>query len=100
MAIHFKDKWLEDFYFEDCRHRKIPANLHTTLYRKLQMLDMAKDVMDLRSPPGNQLEALAGNLTGWYSIRVNKQHRIIFRWHDGHVLHACLDPHTYRGISL
>lgn len=100
MTIYFKDKWLEDFYFEDRRHRKIPASLHTTLYRKLQMLDMAKKIMDLRSPPGNQLESLSGNLAGWYSIRVNKQYRIIFQWHEGHALQARLDPHTYKGIAL
>lgn len=99
MAIKFKDKWLEDFYFDDRRHRKIPSSLHTVLYRKLQMLDMAKEIMDLRSPPGNQLEALAGNLAGWHSIRVNKQYRIIFQWCGGHMLHAYFDPHTYKGAS-
>jgi proteic killer suppression protein len=45
------------------------------------MLDAATQLDDLRSPPGDSLKALAGNLAGQYSIRINDQFRIIFRWH-------------------
>jgi proteic killer suppression protein len=48
--------------------------------RKLDMLDYAKDLNDLTSPPGNRLEALRGNLVGFHSIRINDQWRVIFRW--------------------
>jgi proteic killer suppression protein len=48
--------------------------------RKLDMLQAARDLNDLRSPPGNRLEALAGNRQGQHSIRVNDQWRICFRW--------------------
>ncbi len=48
--------------------------------RKLQMLDAAAELGDLRSPPGNRLEALAGARKGQHSIRVNDQWRICFRW--------------------
>jgi proteic killer suppression protein len=51
--------------------------------RKLQMLDSAADLADLRSPPGNRLEKLGGDRKGEYSIRVNDQWRICFRWADG-----------------
>lgn len=48
--------------------------------RKLDMLHCAALLLDLRSPPGNGLETLKGNLAGFYSVRVNDQWRIIFRW--------------------
>ncbi len=50
--------------------------------RKLDMLDYAKELRDLRAPPGNRLEALKGELEGFHSIRVNDQWRIVFRWTD------------------
>ena len=51
--------------------------------RKLRLLDAATELMDLKSPPGNQLEALKGNRSGQYSIRINKQWRICFEWREG-----------------
>lgn len=48
--------------------------------RKLQQLDSAETLEFLRSPPGNRLEALAGDRQGHYSIRINDQWRVIFRW--------------------
>ena len=50
--------------------------------RKLQMLDAAEDISDLRSPPGNRLEKLSGNRLGQWSIRINSQWRICFEWQD------------------
>ena len=47
------------------------------------MLDNADDLTDLRTPPGNRLEALKGNRTGQYSIRISDQFRVCFRWMDG-----------------
>lgn len=51
--------------------------------RKLDMLDAATDIMDLRSPPGNRLEALSGDRQGQFSMRINKQWRLCFRFRDG-----------------
>lgn len=51
--------------------------------RKLQMLDSAKSVADLKSPPGNRLEALKGNRKGRWSIRLNDQYRLCFRYEGG-----------------
>ena len=50
--------------------------------RRLQAIDFASAIEDLRSPPGNRLEKLKGDRKGWWSIRINDQYRICFRW-DG-----------------
>lgn len=54
--------------------------------RKLQMIDSAKSIADLRSPPGNRLEALKGDRKGFWSIRINDQWRICFRFEGGDAL--------------
>ncbi len=58
------------------------ANVARVAVRKLDMLDYATVLADLASPPGNRLEALRGNLTGFHSIRINDQWRVVFRWTD------------------
>lgn len=58
----------------------LPHSIKQTAYRKLVMLDSAEKLSDLRSPPGNRLEALSGNRKGQYSIRINEQWRICFVW--------------------
>ena len=50
--------------------------------RKLDMLDYAKSLRDLSSPPGNRFERLSGPLAGLHSIRINSQWRVVFRWTD------------------
>ncbi|WP_313593204.1 type II toxin-antitoxin system RelE/ParE family toxin [Agrobacterium cavarae] len=60
-----------------------PADIVRSSVRKLTMIDVAHDLEDLRSPPGNRLEALKGNRTGQHSIRINDQWRICFVWKDG-----------------
>lgn len=65
------------------RTKRIPADIRTVAVRKLDMLNAAVRLMDLRSPPGNRLEALKGAQRGMHSIRVNDQWRIVFRWHEG-----------------
>lgn len=57
-----------------------PADLLRSAQRKLTMLDNAADLADLRSPPGNRLEALKGDRAGQHSIRINDQWRICFIW--------------------
>ena len=58
-------------------------NLQRQAQRKLMMLNNATDLNDLRTPPGNRLEALSGDRNGQYSIRINDQWRICFVWDDG-----------------
>lgn len=55
-------------------------NIENVAQRKLQMLDQAIELKDLRSPPGNRLEALHGDRKGQYSIRINDQWRVCFVW--------------------
>jgi toxin HigB-1 len=56
------------------------SGVEKVVARKLDLLDYAKELTDLASPPGNRLEALKGNLAGRHSIRVNDQWRVVFRW--------------------
>jgi proteic killer suppression protein len=65
------------------RSRKLPPEIQEVARRKLRMLNNAQDLRDLRSPPSNRLEALRGDRRGQYSIRVNQQWRVCFRWRDG-----------------
>jgi proteic killer suppression protein len=60
-----------------------PADLATVARRKLQYLDAAMRLEDLRQPPGNRLEPLSGRRRGQHSIRVNDQWRLCFVWRDG-----------------
>ncbi len=65
------------------RVRKFPFEIQRRAQSKLMILNNARDISDLRIPPGNRLEALSGNGEGQYSIRVNNQWRICFTWRDG-----------------
>ena len=58
------------------------AAVATVARRKLRQLEIAGQLLDLRVPPGNRLEALKGDRAGQYSIRVNDQFRLCFRWTD------------------
>jgi len=79
----FKDADAERFFKTGkAPKKKAWALLKPIVRRKLDMLSYAGALHDLASPPGNRLEALRGNLAGWYSIRINDQWRIIFRWED------------------
>ena len=56
------------------------ANIERPALRKLKLLDLARRIEDLRSPPGNRLESLKGDRAGYWSIRINDQFRLCFRW--------------------
>jgi toxin HigB-1 len=63
--------------------RRLPSDIQAVALRKLRMLNQAKALSDLQVPPGNRLEALRGNLAGRYSIRIDDQWRICFKWSTG-----------------
>jgi toxin HigB-1 len=63
--------------------RRFPADLRRVMLRKLNVLDAAESLEDLRTPPGNRLEKLRRDREGQHSIRVNDQWRICFAWADG-----------------
>jgi proteic killer suppression protein len=96
MIGSFRDNWLEAFFVEDVRSTRIPPDLESRLFRKLQMLDDAVSEQDLRVPPSNHFEKLRGHLDGWHSIRVNQRWRLIFQWVDGEATQLYLDDHSYR----
>jgi len=64
--------------------KKLPGDIQERALMKLQQLNAAGDLKDLSIPASNQLEALKGDRKGEYSIRINKQWRICFKWNDGH----------------
>jgi toxin HigB-1 len=64
--------------------KRLPRGIQGRGLMKLQQLNAAADLKDLSIPNSNQLEALKGDRKGQYSIRINKQWRICFRWRDGH----------------
>ena len=65
------------------RSRKLPPDIQAVALRKLRLLNQAQVLQDLSVPPGNRLEALRGDRTGQYSIRINDQWRICFTWSEG-----------------
>ena len=84
MIVSFDDRGTEDLYhgLRSARARRFPADLLRVALRKLDMLNAAHNLQDLRSPPANRLEALRGDMAGLHSIRVNDQWRVVFRWAD------------------
>jgi len=85
MIRSFKDTGTEDLFFgrETKAARKLlPMELRRQGSKKLDALDSAAMLDDLRVPPGNRLEALQGDRRGQHSIRINDQYRICFRWTD------------------
>ena len=80
--MEFKDRDLEAFWEDPDMNppRRIPSQLRRIVYRKLQMIDAAADLRDLRIPPSNHLEKLQRNRAGQHSIRVNEQWRLCFTW--------------------
>ena len=83
--VSFADAATEDLYngVHSARVRSFPNDVVKAALRKLDMLNAAHVLDDLRVPPGNRLEALKGALAGYHSIRVNSQWRIVFRWSNG-----------------
>ena len=84
MIVSFGDRATEDLFHNrpTSRARRFPHDVVDLALVKLDMLNSAAAVLDLRSPPGNRLEALRGDLKGFHSIRVNDRWRLVFRW-DG-----------------
>ena len=82
MIVSFGDAATEALYHGAAgrRTRRLPPDIVKVCLRKLDMLDAAVVLEDLRVPPGNGLEALKGEFKGRHSVRVNDQWRIVFRW--------------------
>jgi toxin HigB-1 len=88
MIVSFGDRATEDLYHNrpTSRGRRFPQDVVGLALVKLDMLNSSAAILDLRSPPGNRLEALKGGLKGFHSIRVNDQWRVVFRWEGNNAL--------------
>lgn len=83
MILSFKDVGTEDIFNGEntkSARKTCPQTLFSVALRKLDQIDSAVELNDLRVPPGNRLEALEGDRTGQHSIRINDQYRICFIW--------------------
>jgi proteic killer suppression protein len=85
MILSFGDRATEDLYHGESSKRtlRFSADVAAAALRKLDMLNAAAELADLKAPPGNRLEALKGRWKGFHSIRVNDQWRVVFKWRDG-----------------
>lgn len=82
MIRTFADRHTQELYATG-KSKRIPADIAKRAARKLEYVDLAKRLDDLRIPPGNRLHALEGNRKGQHSIAINDQWRICFRFADG-----------------
>ena len=82
MIVSFGTKETEKIWNGE-RVKKLPNEIQEIARRKLRMLNNSQNIADLLFPPSNGLEKLKGPLKDFYSIRVNDQWRIIFRWNSG-----------------
>lgn len=82
MIKSFADRETEKIFQREFS-RRLPPDIQHRARIKLEVLDAAESLDDLGVPPSNQLEALSGDRAGQYSIRINRQWRICFVWHQG-----------------
>jgi proteic killer suppression protein len=82
MIISFKNKETEKIWSQQYS-KKLPRDMQRIGLRKLIIINRAKDLTDLKIPPGNKLEKLTGDRQDQYSIRINNQWRICFYWENG-----------------
>ena len=85
MIISFASKETEKIWRGE-RSNKLPNEIQDVARRKLRMLNNSQNIADMKIPPSNRLQKLAGNYKDYYSIRINDQWRIIFNWNNGNAL--------------
>ena len=83
MIVSFQCKATRDLFHRK-KSKTIPPSIQGAALRKLWMIDAAHEVQDLKIPPGNRLEKLKNDRAGQYSVRINDQWRICFKWHNNH----------------
>lgn len=85
MLKGFADKTTRDIYdgVNSKQARRLPRHLHVKAQRLLDQINVSTELEVLAAPPGNRLEKLHGDLAGFWSLCINEQWRIIFRWHYG-----------------
>ena len=85
MIKNIADKTTRDVYdgTNSKQSRRLPGELHPKTRRLLDQINAAPSIDFLRVPPGNRLEKLSGDMETYWSVRINDQWRIVFRWSDG-----------------
>jgi toxin HigB-1 len=83
MILTFGSRDTEKIWIGE-RVKKIPIEIQQIGRRKLRMLNNSQNIADLRIPPSNRLEKLSGKSKDFYSIRINDQWRIVFKWESNH----------------
>jgi toxin HigB-1 len=89
MIISFGSKETEKISNGD-RVKNLPNDIQQIGRRKLRMLNNSQNLLDLRIPPSNKLEKLSGKMKDFYSIRINDQWRIVFKWEDGNAIEVTI----------
>jgi toxin HigB-1 len=89
MIISFGYKETEKIWNGD-RVKNLPNDIQQIGRRKLRMLNNSQNLLDLRIPPSNKLEKLSGKMKDFYSIRINDQWRIVFKWEDGNSIEVTI----------
>jgi proteic killer suppression protein len=84
MIKSFKQSWLEEFWHSG-KHKRVPTELEKRLTRKLDMLNSANQLRDLRSPPSNHLHPLHGDRKDQWAISVSGAWRLCFEFEDGDI---------------
>lgn len=95
MILSFGDKENEKIWNKEFA-KTIPKDLQRIARRKLLHIDSAIVIEDLKAPPGNRLQLLSGDRKGQYSISINMQYRICFRWDNGNALEGEIRPNWER----
>jgi proteic killer suppression protein len=92
MIDSFSDDMSRDLFrlVLSAKVRRFPGEVRKRARNKLYVLDAATSLSDLRAVPGNRLEALTGDLTGYYSIRINDQWRVVFKWEGNNAREVCI----------
>lgn len=96
MIESFGNKATSDLYhgISSSKVRRLPTQILESALYKLDVLNAAKSLDDLRSPPGNRLEAMRGDYAGFHSIRINDQWRVVFQWQGANARNvAVVDYH-------
>ena len=98
MIVSFGDKTTEDiFHGQDTKAaRRIAQVLWERIQAKLDLMNASTTLEDLRVPPSNRLEKLRGNWAGFYSVRVNDQYRVVFRFVAGNAIDVLCTDYHYR----
>ncbi len=95
MIRSFADETSADLFRERNSRaaRRIPRGLWRAAQRKMKAIDVAARLDDLTIPAGNRLERLRGDQAGRYSIRINDQFRVTFRWEEGDAHEVCVEDY-------